>query len=347
MSTPAQAPSAPPLRQRVVDALEHRPTDLTPWNFELTRGFSSRLKARTGGADESAFLGNHMMFGKYKRDRQVSADTHADLWGVHWKSGGDGGDIGAVCNRLVGEAGPRGFPFPDVDRELAREAVKEMEADSSRFRMFRLTYALFERAWSLMGMEELLSCMLLDESAAADLLDRVTEYQLRLLEAVLPHDFEGVYFGDDWGTQRGLLMGPGLWRKFLKPRLARMFDMVKARGKFVLLHSCGNIAEVLGDLVDIGLDAYNTVQPELYDLSRIKKEYGKHLAFWGAISTQGFLPFASAAQVKERCSQTIRILGEDGGYILAPTHAVTPDIPVENVLAMLESAQTVKWRVIR
>jgi uroporphyrinogen decarboxylase len=332
-------------RRRVIDALEHRQTELTPWNFELTRGFAAALRSRTGCRDESAFLENHMMFGKFKRNRQVTADTHEDMWGVQWRSGGDGGDIGTVCNRLIAEGGAQAFKPPAVDGELIRAAAREMESDSNRFRMFRLTYALFERAWSLMGMEELMSCMLLDPSSASALLDRITDFQMEVLEGILPHDFDGVYFGDDWGTQRGLLMGPELWRRFIKPRLARMFERVKRGGKYVLLHSCGNIGEVLPDLVDIGCDAYNTVQPELYDLAGIKKEYGKHLAFWGGISTQGFLPFATPRQVKEKCAEAIGILGAGGGYILAATHAVTPDIPVENVLAMQESAHSVQWRV--
>jgi uroporphyrinogen decarboxylase len=344
---PATTPSGTTaaFRQRVIDALEHRQTELTPWNFELTRGFAAKLKSQPGCEDESAFLQNHMMFGRFKRNRQVSADTYEDMWGVQWKSGGDGGDIGTVCNRLVGEGGVDAFRSPEVDADLIRAAAREMESDCTRFRMFRLTYALFERAWSLMGMEELLSCMLLEPSTASALLDRVTDFQMKVLEAILPYKFEAVYFGDDWGTQRGLLMGPDLWRKFIKPLLTRMFDLVKRRGKYVLLHSCGNIEAVLPDLVDIGLDAYNTVQPELYDLARIKRGYGKHLAFWGAISTQGFLPFATPQQVKEKCSEVLRVLGTGGGYILAPTHAVTPDIPVENVEAMLECAQSVKWRV--
>jgi uroporphyrinogen decarboxylase len=332
-----------PYRKRVIDALEHRQTDLTPWNFELTREFAAKLKAKSGNLEEDGFLENHMMFGRFKRNKQISEDTYSDMFGVHWRSGTDGGDIGNVCNRVIGEGGLDAYRFPEVDTSLIKAAVEEMEADTSRFRMFRLTYALFERAWSLTGMEELLEAMLIDPAGVSALLDRVTEFQLRVLEAILPHDFEGVYLGDDWGTQRGLLMGPVLWRKFIKPRLTILFEKIKSHGKFVLLHSCGNIEDILPDLIEIGLDAYNTVQPELYDLARIKREYGRQLAFWGAVSTQTFLPFATPAQVREQCTRTIGILGEGGGYIFAPTHAITPDIPVENVVAMLECVQSVRW----
>lgn len=330
-------------RGRVIEALEHRPTELTPWNFELTGEFAARFKSATGCSDESACLQCHMMYGRFKRNLWIAADTYEDMFGVRWKVGPDGGDIGAPCNRVIGERGVRAYRFPEVDRELIGVAAGEMEADRARFRMFRLTYALFERAWSLMGMEELLAGMLVDPVSTAELFERITEFNLQVLDAILPHEFEGVYLGDDWGTQQGLIMGPALWRKFIKPPLRRLFDTIKRHGKYVLLHSCGNIAEVLPDLIELGVDAYNTVQPEIYDLPKIKQEYGKHLTFWGGISTQRFLPFATPVQVKERCSTVIRTLGNGGGYVFAPTHAVTPDIPVENVQAMLDCVRSAAW----
>jgi uroporphyrinogen decarboxylase len=284
-----------------------------------------------------------MTFGRFKKNVWVSPDTYEDMFGVRWKLGPDGGDIGTVVNRVIRDHGAGTYRFPEVDTELVATAAKEMDQDAGRFRMFRLTYALFERAWSLRGMEELMVDMMVNPAAASALFQRITEFNLQVLEAVLPHDFEGVYIGDDWGTQQGLIMGPGLWRTYIKPGLARMFAAIRAKGKYVLLHSCGNIGEVLPDLLDIGLHAYNTVQPELYDFGWIKREYGRHLTFWGGISTQSFLPFAAPREVAESCTQAIRILGAGGGFILAPTHAVTPDIPVENVQAMVDAVRSFRW----
>jgi uroporphyrinogen decarboxylase len=118
---------------------------------------------------------------------------------------------------------------------------------------------------------------------------------------------------------------------------------VKAKGKYVLLHGCGNIEDVFPDLIEIGLDVYNTVQPEIYNLKKIKAEYGKDLTFWGAISTQQFLPQSRPEEVFDRSVETIRILGEGGGYIFSPTHAVMPDIPVANIRAMLDAARSIQW----
>ena len=163
---------------------------------------------------------------------------------------------------------------------------------------------------------------------------------MELLDGVLDRDFDGVYFGDDWGQQKGLIMGLPMWRKYIKPAFTRMFDKIKRKGKFVCLHSCGDNSEIFGDLVDMGMDIYNTLQPEIYNLKEMKRQYGKDVTFYGGISTQQFLPFATPEEVKRKVQEVTEVLGKNGGYILAPTHSVTADIPVENVMAMIESVHS-------
>jgi uroporphyrinogen decarboxylase len=172
-----------------------------------------------------------------------------------------------------------------------------------------------------------------------ELFDRILAHHLSLLNIVLDYDFEAVYIGDDWGQQKGLIMGPPMWRTYIKPGMRKMFDLIKSRGKYVCLHSCGDLREIFPELVDMGLDIYNTIQPEIYDLETLKREFGRHVTFYGGISTQQFLPYASPAEVRDLTRKVKGIMGRDGGYILAPTHAVTDDIPVENVLAMAEAAR--------
>ncbi|MBI4028726.1 MAG: hypothetical protein HY360_27355 [Verrucomicrobia bacterium] len=129
----------------------------------------------------------------------------------------------------------------------------------------------------------------------------------------------------------------------IKPAFARMFDKIKRKGKRVCLHSCGDLREIFGELVDLGLDIYNTVQPEIYNLAEMKRLYGRRIVFYGGISTQQFLPYASAEETRAKTREVRRTLAREGGCILAPTHAVTPDIPVVNVLAMVAAAQEVEY----
>ena len=112
------------------------------------------------------------------------------------------------------------------------------------------------------------------------------------------------------------------------------YARVKERGLRVIQHSCGDIAQVLPDLIEIGLDCYQTFQPEIYDIEAVKAAYGDRLTFWGGISTQQLLPFATPEQVKAEVARLIGVLGEGGGYIAAPTHAVPADVPPDNIVAM-------------
>jgi len=149
---------------------------------------------------------------------------------------------------------------------------------------------------------------------------------------------DGGYFGDDYGAQRGLLFSPKLWRAMIKPRLARMFAVFRAAGLPVMLHSDGDIWPILPDLVDIGLTCLNPVQPEVLEHTRLHREFGQHLSFYGGISTQEVLPKVTPAEVRAATRACVRDLAPDGtGLILGPSHRMQSDIPMENVVAMLEA----------
>ena len=129
-----------------------------------------------------------------------------------------------------------------------------------------------------------------------------------------------------------------MWRRLIKPVLKRMYARIKGHGKFVAIHTCGDVKEILPDLVEIGVDVLNPFQPEVMDVRKIKKEFGKDLCFWGGVSIQHTLPYGTPDQVKAEVEGLIRDIGRGGGYILAPAHAIPGDVPVENILALLEAA---------
>ena len=131
-------------------------------------------------------------------------------------------------------------------------------------------------------------------------------------------------------------MGLEHWRHYIKPQMARLYKKVKDKRLFAFQHSCGDCHELFPDLIESGLDCYQTFQPEVYDVREMKKLYGDRLAFWGGISTQQCLPYATLEQVKEEIVKLYHQLHEGGGYILAPTHALAFDVPPGNILAMIE-----------
>ena len=332
------------MKQRVIDAINHKQTDVTPWQIDLTTAFIDKIKKLEDVRDIEKKLGNHLFRKKYKSNTKISETEENDIFGVTWKKSNDGGDVGIVIGFPLKGKPLDSYAIPTIKKNFAVNLCRELENDKTgRFRMFSLTMLYYERAWSLRGMEDLLMDMCLDEAYTSALFERILNHHLELLDIVLEYDYEGVYFGDDWGQQMGLIMGPDMWRKYIKPGMKKLYEKVKSKGKFVIQHSCGDLREILPDLVDMGLDVYNTVQPEIYDLKELKKEYGKDLTFYGGISTQQFLPFATAEECMNLAKETLRIMGKGGGYILAPTHAVTSDIPFENIRALIEVTKNHEW----
>ncbi|MEA3459444.1 MAG: uroporphyrinogen decarboxylase family protein [Chloroflexota bacterium] len=147
---------------------------------------------------------------------------------------------------------------------------------------------------------------------------------------------DGGYFGDDYGAQKSLLFSPRMWRALFKPRLARMFAVFQEADLPVILHSDGNIAEILPDLVEIGMTTLNPVQPEVLDHGWLKRTFGDRLAFYGGVSTQTVLPRGTPAEVQSAVEACVQTLAADGtGLVVAPSHRMTADIPMENVDALL------------
>jgi len=259
-----------------------------------------------------------------------------DEFGVTWDRSGHDKDIG-ICDTQIPEPEFSGYTFPKPDLEAVHSSVKGfVNNGKDTFKFAKIGMIYFERAWSLAGMENLLEHFLLEQDFVDELFKNILDHNMQIIEAAMEYNVDGFYFGDDYGQQTGMIMSPGTWRQFIKPGLATMFEAVKKRGKTVALHSCGNISDILDDLIEIGLDIYQTVQPEIYDLKELKSRYGKNLSFWGAISTQRLLPFATPDELKTVVKQTVNILSTNGGYIAAPTHQVPDDVPPENIAALVE-----------
>ena len=218
-------------------------------------------------------------------------------------------------------------------------AARTIEDDGGQhFVAPNLGFALFERAWSLRGFDTFLLDMVLDPGFAEDLLERITQIQLVLIGRFLDLGVDGGYFGDDYGSQANLLFSPAMWRTLIKPRLARLFAPFREAGLPVLMHSDGQISEILPDLVEIGLTAYNPVQPEVIDHAWLRRTFGNRLAYYGGLSTQTTLTQGTPQEVTSAVQACLAALApENTGLVLAPSHRMMSDTPMENVEAMLEA----------
>ncbi|MFC2016867.1 uroporphyrinogen decarboxylase family protein [Chloroflexota bacterium] len=204
--------------------------------------------------------------------------------------------------------------------------------------------ALLCTLFELFGLEETLIMFYSEpkmlESAIAHVEAFVLEFTRRRLEAT--QGLVDIYvYGDDFATQKGLMISPEHWRRFLKPTYKKIFELIKGYGVKIWFHSCGTFRPVLPDLIDIGMDVWETVQVHLpgNEPEVLKREYGKDITFFGAINSQHTLPFGTTEDVRAEVRERIRVLGKGGGYICGPDHTVLPDVPVDNVLAMLDEAR--------
>ena len=322
-------------RERVIKTLKHEKTDIIPYNLDLTDEVHERLVKYFDDENFMDKTGSHLAQERNESFIALSKTKFKDMFGVLWNRDQEG-DFGVVQDYIFTEAEFGDYVFPKPDEKLIREKCERLQKRDDQFRMYIIGFSLFERGWTLRSMPELLIDFLINKEFAHELLDKIVEYNLAVVDIVAQYDIDCIFYGDDWGQQKGLIMGPALWREFLKPGLKKMYDKVKEHGMYVCQHSCGDISEVFPDLIELGLDAYNTFQPEIYDVAEMKRLYGDKITFYGGISTQRLLPKASPEEVKSEMKRLMDILGKDGGYIVAPTHSMPNDIPTENVLAFLE-----------
>jgi uroporphyrinogen decarboxylase len=327
---------------RVWKAVHHEETDFIPYQVDFTPQEHDRVAAHLGDPDFEGKIGGHIERATFSGPWGPETERPGffrDDFGVVWNKTGVDRDIGMMDALLIPEPDISVYSFPVLDETLARERFRSLvDNGEDTFKIGRLSMALYERAWSLRGMENLL-CDMLQEPAFVDaLLEKIVEYNLRIIDIGLSFpEIDGFYFGDDWGQQTpGLIMGIRSWRRFLKPHLKTMYQRIKSKGRVVIQHCCGNILELYPDLIEIGLDVHNTFQPEIYDIVKVKREFGKDLSFWGGISTQRLLPFATPEKVREETIRIMRIVGKGGGYIAGPTHYIPGDAPPENVMAMVD-----------
>ena len=328
-------------RERVLAALRHEETDVIPHNIALTGQALDRLARATGDPGIADRFGNHLHMAEYAGwpGEVPGRPMHfRDAFGVVWNRSGADRDIGVVDAPLIEDLECRRYTVPPPDIRRFRADIEGLLASrGDRFALVGLGFCMFERAWSLAGMENVLAAMAACPEALESLLDEICGHFLQLVDAALEYDLDAIHFGDDWGQQRGLIMGPRHWRRFIKPRMARLYERVKAGGRFVFQHSCGDCGEIFPDLVEIGLDCYQTFQPEVYDIRDMKRRYGGKITFWGGISTQRALPYMTPEELRREIVRVGEIMRPGGGFILAPTHSVPGDVPPGNILAMSDA----------
>ena len=353
-------------RERVIKALERQKTDRVPVDLSCGGPNSaidallSHFGVETG--DELRQAMNIDIRGVTPRyigpDGQapIGSDTGADtVFGgtEYMKCDFDGS--GGIAGTYADDLGSRPFKHFTSVREIEEFSwpsiewfdFSSLQEDCQRYSEYGIRLGgwspIISRVLELFGMERGLVYFHERPDLIHATIERVTDFYCDFYDTALKATDGGVQiigFGDDFATQRDLLLSPAMWRAFSKEPLARLFSLGKRYGVHVFFHSCGAVRSVMPDLIEIGLDALFPVQPNArgMDHHELKAEFGDDLSFWGGIDVQHVLPFGKVEDVRRHVRGRIESLGAGGGYVLSSSHNLLKAFPLENILAMYDEA---------
>jgi uroporphyrinogen decarboxylase len=237
------------------------------------------------------------------------------------------------------------YKWPEVNVEAFDNVVKTRKIYEDYCLMGGVEH-MWEIAWQLIGFNEIIKLMYTRPGYVETVLDKLLDIRMEEAKLLCEAGVDVVYDGDDVGMQKSMMMSPAMWRRFLKPRYKKLIDLCHRYGVFLYFHSDGWIEPIIPDLIEIGVDVLNPVQPECMDPVKLKRLYGDKLCFAGTIGVQSTLPFGTPEDVAREVRHRIATLGPTG-LILGPTHAMQPDVPVENILALYRTALKYGWNTRR
>ena len=339
-------------KSRVHAALRREPVDRVPIWMWFHPGTIERLSAFLevpcdrvadvmGDDVRQAWVGNN-----YPMEgivHECDGQRHTDFWSVQWVKEGpfnqiersplEGADEKEILNYR--------YPYKHIDELLVNmEPVVAMGQDF--FIGCDVSPCLFEMVCRIRGMENAALDLAASPQLAQTMVKDAGAFSVRLAETACDRfSVDWLWTGDDVGGQQGMVMSPQCWRDVIRPHLTRIVEVGKSRGLWVAHHSCGSIRPIIADLVDIGVDVLNPIQCNCPGMNpaELKKEYGTVLSFMGGVDTQQLLPYGTEDEVYRVTVDLLEAMTTDGGgYILAASHAVPPETPLENIFAMYRAA---------
>lgn len=339
-------------RSRVHAALKREPVDRVPVYIWFHPETAARLAAELeipvavlpdalGDDIRQTWIGNNAAMEGTRL--ACDGDTFVDDWGIAWIKDGPFNQIRRSPLAEADAATAARYRFPEARIDALVSRLDALAPAMGRyFTGVDVSPCAFEMVNRLRGMEQAALDLAAEPALAARLCGAACDFAVRLASAALDrYALDWLWTGDDVGGQTGMIMSPGCWREAIKPHLARVVAVGKARGLWVAYHSCGGIRPIIPDLIEIGVDVLNPVQGNCpgMDPFELKREFGRELAFMGGVDTQQALPRGTAEDVFRQTALLLEGMTADGGgYILAASHTVPPETPSANIFAMYRAA---------
>ncbi len=333
-------------REIVKNRIAHIGTKETPYTLAIENGLRERLNEYYGSVDwQDKLLKNYMV--SYldvdtvrleKVDDVYSRDALGAIWRMDKKPW-------HIQHNPLSEPTLQGYHFPSREYfvkpilENKQIAIDKYNADNEHYRIINMGWGIFEALWRLRGFENSLTDLLLEEDFCFEAIEQITQLYVNMLIACSDVPADAYLFGDDWGDQRGVIIGAKIWRKFFKPAWAKVYAEVHRQGKIVMQHSCGSIVDIYDDLIEIGMDVHESVQPEAQGMEpqAIKEKFGDRLSFWGCLGSQGILTHGTPLEIRTEIFRLANLFKENGGYILSPAKPLPDEMPLDKAVAIIEA----------
>ncbi|OXU15427.1 uroporphyrinogen decarboxylase family protein [Sedimentisphaera salicampi] len=238
------------------------------------------------------------------------------------------------------------YPWPDftgVDFEQFADSCRNIRSRGLAVFVW-MECTIWETAWYIRGMDNLMLDMTMGDPKASRLLDIITEKACYRAEKFAAMDSDILGLGDDIGMQNTTIMSPEMYRQWLQPRLKKVIDAAKSVNPDILIsyHSCGKATGLIPELIEAGIDILNPVQPECMDFEKVHADFGDKISFNGTIGTQQLMPFGTPQEVKDQVKKNLDIAGQKGGLFCCPSHVIEPEVPWENIEAYVEACREYK-----
>jgi uroporphyrinogen decarboxylase len=367
-------------RERVLAALDHREPDRPPRDLGSTTATGIHpaayraLKVHLGLEPTWAFLSARAQLARVEpsvlerfqvdclplipdeASKQPELDdqrTYTDRWGIQRRSPQDNGHCyvtHAPLARADRASDLYAYDWPDVCTSfdsLGKLAV-HLRQTTTRALVLNLEVGFLHQVQFLRGFDQWLMDLAADPKLAETLMDTVLDIWLAEAAGTIKaagDQADVVVYSDDIAFQDRPMVSVAMYRRLIKPRQKRVFGLLKSSGAKVFYHSCGNVQPLLSDLVEMGVDILNPVQVsarDMADTAALKREWDRHLVFWGGIDTQAVLPRGKRSDIYREVHWRLDSMAEGGGYVLAAVHNIQPEVPPQNVYAMFEAAD--EWQ---
>lgn len=346
-------------KQRVHAALRREPTDRVPvwmWFHPITsKRMAAELEIPVAYLDDvlghdikQTWIANNYAMEGIVHENQ--GDSHIDEWDIEWVKVDEFNQIKSYPLKEASREKILSYQYPYHKADKLLNLMKPvLEYKENYFIGCDISPSLFEMIWRLRGMEESIYDIVLDRELFKAMIDQAADFNLHLAQkAVNKFELDWLWTGDDVAGKENLIMSPEDWREILKPRLKEIFDVGKSKGLWVAHHCCGALRSIITDLIEMGLDVLNPIQCDCVGMApaELKRDFGKDLAFMGGVDTINLLPIASPSEVYKETKKLIEMMSTDGGgYILAASHTIPPETPMENIFALYESAGITKEQI--